>query len=219
MVSGTSDLAKGWVSRTVKRSIREKLSRKIVQSPGNPAARLGAPPAGRRRVSKRGRTAHCPPVPLGLANCRGGTSQVWQIQCARGRKRCLRDRPRKGGSKRSEGSGYSEGGRRGGGTRGEVLSTRACRPRRALAMELSADYLREKLQRDLEADHVVVEDTTLNRCATSFRVLVVSAKFEGKPLLQRHRLVNECLAEELPHIHAFEQKTLTPEQWTRELQK
>ncbi|XP_052568544.1 bolA-like protein 2 isoform X1 [Peromyscus californicus insignis] len=54
-------------------------------------------------------------------------------------------------------------------------------------MELSADYLREKLQRDLEAEHVEVEDTTLNRCATSFRVLVVSAKFEGKPLLQRHR--------------------------------
>ncbi|XP_036048241.1 bolA-like protein 2 [Onychomys torridus] len=86
-------------------------------------------------------------------------------------------------------------------------------------MELSADYLREKLRRDLEAEHVEVEDTTLNRCATSFRVLVVSAKFEGKPLLQRHRLVNECLAEELPHIHAFEQKTLTPEQWTREWQK
>ncbi|XP_047389614.1 bolA-like protein 2 isoform X1 [Sciurus carolinensis] len=56
-------------------------------------------------------------------------------------------------------------------------------------MELSADYLREKLQRDLEAEHVEVEDTTPGRCATSFRVLVVSAKFEGKPLLHRHRNV------------------------------
>ncbi|KAB0389259.1 hypothetical protein E2I00_019311, partial [Balaenoptera physalus] len=52
-----------------------------------------------------------------------------------------------------------------------------------------------------------------------FRVFVVSAKFEGKPLLQRHRLVNTCLAEELLHIHAFEQKTLTPEQRAREQQK
>ncbi|KAL1788840.1 bolA 2 [Sigmodon hispidus] len=69
---------------------------------------------------------------------------------------------------------------------------------------------------DQEAEHVEVEDTTHNRCATSFRVLVVSAKFEEKPLLQRHRLVNECLAEELPRIHAFERKTLAPEQWTRE---
>ncbi|XP_008822148.1 bolA-like protein 2 [Nannospalax galili] len=101
--------------------------------------------------------------------------------------------------------------------RGPVLA--GLWPLRVAAMELSADYLREKLQRDLEAEHVEVQDTTLNRCATSFRVLVVSAKFEGKPLLQRHRLVNACLAEELPHIHAFEQKTLTPEQWTRERRK
>ncbi|XP_006892960.1 PREDICTED: bolA-like protein 2-like [Elephantulus edwardii] len=86
-------------------------------------------------------------------------------------------------------------------------------------MDLSANFLREKLQRELEAEHVEVEDTTLNRCASSFRVLVVSSKFEGKLLLQRHRLVNSFLAEELPHIHAFEQKTLTPEQWNRERQK
>lgn len=30
------------------------------------------------------------------------------------------------------------------------------------------------------------------------------------------RLVNEVLAEELKHIHAFEQRTLTPEQWAKE---
>ncbi|KAM9056823.1 LOW QUALITY PROTEIN: bolA-like protein 2 [Megaptera novaeangliae] len=105
------------------------------------------------------------------------------------------------------------------GVRAGVLSPLSCRPRWAATMELSAEYLREKLQRNLEAEHVEVEDTTPSRCASSFRVLVVSAKFEGKPLLQRHRLVNTCLAEELLHIHAFEQKTLTPEQWTREQQK
>ncbi|XP_053448096.1 bolA-like protein 2 [Nycticebus coucang] len=86
-------------------------------------------------------------------------------------------------------------------------------------MELSAEYIPEKLQRDLEAEHVEVEDTTPNRCASSFRVLVVSSKFEGKPLLQRHSLVNACLEEELPRIHAFEQKTLTQEQWAHKQQK
>ncbi|XP_055224046.1 bolA-like protein 2 [Gorilla gorilla gorilla] len=104
------------------------------------------------------------------------------------------------------------------GVRAGVLSPLGCRPSWTTARELSANYLQEKLQRDLEAEHVEVEDTTFNRCACSFRVLVVSAKFEGKPLLQRHQLVNACL-EELPHIHAFEQKTLTPEQWAREQQK
>ncbi|XP_060112625.1 bolA-like protein 2 [Heteronotia binoei] len=81
---------------------------------------------------------------------------------------------------------------------------------------LSAESLRERLLQGLEAEHVEVEDTTPGRCATSFKVLVVSPQFQGKPLLQRHRLVNEVLAEELKHIHAFEQRTLTPEQWAKE---
>ncbi|XP_030064873.1 bolA-like protein 2 [Microcaecilia unicolor] len=87
-----------------------------------------------------------------------------------------------------------------------------------MAAGLSVDFLREKLKRELEAEHVEVEDTSANRCAASFKVLIVSPKFEGKPLLQRHRLVNSCLAEELKEIHAFEQKTLTPEQWAKENQ-
>ena len=32
-----------------------------------------------------------------------------------------------------------------------------------------------------------VEDTSPNRCAASYKVLVVSSQFEGKSLLQRHR--------------------------------
>ncbi|XP_072862296.1 bolA-like protein 2 isoform X2 [Chlorocebus sabaeus] len=84
-------------------------------------------------------------------------------------------------------------------------------------MEPSAEYLMEKLQRDLTAEHVAVEDNmTRSRCACSFGVLAVSTKFERKSLLQRHRLVNACLAEGLLHISAFEQKTLIPEQWARE---
>uniref|UniRef100_A0A6B2F436 BolA family member 2 n=2 Tax=Bothriechis TaxID=44726 RepID=A0A6B2F436_BOTNI len=81
---------------------------------------------------------------------------------------------------------------------------------------LSAEALRERLLQGLEAEHVEVEDTTPGRCATSFKVLVVSPFFRGKALLQRHRLVNELLSEELKLIHAFEQRTLTPEQWAKE---
>ncbi|XP_044160637.1 bolA-like protein 2 [Bufo gargarizans] len=84
---------------------------------------------------------------------------------------------------------------------------------------ISAEILKEKLRRELQAEHVEVEDTSPNHCSTSFRVLVVSPQFEGKALLQRHRLVNGCLAEELKTIHAFEQKTLTPAQWEQEKQK
>ncbi|XP_076828824.1 bolA-like protein 2 [Brachyhypopomus gauderio] len=86
-------------------------------------------------------------------------------------------------------------------------------------MAVTADHIREKLIAEIGAVHVEVEDTSPNRCATSFKVLVVSPEFEGKPLLQRHRLVNSCLADELKEIHAFEQKTLTPEQWEKQQQQ
>ncbi|XP_074424078.1 bolA-like protein 2 [Larus michahellis] len=81
---------------------------------------------------------------------------------------------------------------------------------------LSAEGLRERLERALGAEHVEVEDTTPSRCATSFRLLVVASLFRGKGLLQRHRLVNEALGAELGRIHALEQRTLTPEQWEAE---
>ena len=51
-------------------------------------------------------------------------------------------------------------------------------------------------------------------CGLKFEVVVVSPDFEGKGLLARHRLVNGCLAEEIKQIHAFGQKTYTPEQWS-----
>lgn len=83
-------------------------------------------------------------------------------------------------------------------------------------MAITAEHIRDKLTKELAAVHVDVEDTSPNRCAASYKVLIVSAQFEGKPLLQRHRMVNTCLAEELKEIHAFEQKTLTPEQWEKQ---
>ncbi|KAG5852030.1 bolA-like protein 2 [Anguilla rostrata] len=82
-------------------------------------------------------------------------------------------------------------------------------------MEITIDHIRNKLTTEIGAVHVEVEDTSPNRCAASFKVLVVSPQFEGKPLLHRHRMVNSCLAKELEVIHAFEQKTLTPEQWEK----
>lgn len=66
---------------------------------------------------------------------------------------------------------------------------------------------------------VEVEDIIPNCCMSHFQILVVSAKFKVKTLLQRHGLVNMCLAGDLLHNHAFELKTLTPEQWAHKQQK
>jgi BolA protein len=47
-----------------------------------------------------------------------------------------------------------------------------------------------------------------------FKVTVVSEQFIDKPLIARHRLLNETLAQELAGpIHALALHTLTPDEW------
>ncbi|OAD01632.1 hypothetical protein MUCCIDRAFT_88889 [Mucor lusitanicus CBS 277.49] len=48
-----------------------------------------------------------------------------------------------------------------------------------------------------------------------FEVVIVSPVFEGKRLLARHKLVNEALKEEISKVHAFTQKSYTPEEWEK----
>ena len=64
----------------------------------------------------------------------------------------------------------------------------------------SADFIQEKLEKELETIHCEVKDMS-DGCGGKFECVIVSAKFEGKPLLQRHRLVNGVLEEELKKIH------------------
>lgn len=97
-----------------------------------------------------------------------------------------------------------------------------------------ASALKEKLTSELDATYVVrsccisytlrlidldkpqeVKDTSGGCGGQKFEVVIVSAQFEGKRLLERHRLVHQCLAKELESIHAFSQKTYTPEQWEK----
>ncbi|XP_055303016.1 bolA-like protein 2 [Sitodiplosis mosellana] len=80
------------------------------------------------------------------------------------------------------------------------------------------EYLKNKLTEKLNAAFVKVVDES-DGCGGKFNVIIVSPEFEGKSILQRHRLVNSAIAEELKTIHAFSQKTFTPEQWAKEQEK
>ncbi|XP_043664079.1 bolA-like protein 2 isoform X2 [Vespula pensylvanica] len=82
-------------------------------------------------------------------------------------------------------------------------------------MPYTEEYIKNKLTTKLNASHVEVTDLS-DGCGAKFSVVVISDIFEGKPLLQRHRLVNSALEEELKTIHAFSQKTLTSEQWKKQ---
>ncbi|CAB1115036.1 unnamed protein product [Ectocarpus sp. CCAP 1310/34] len=88
-------------------------------------------------------------------------------------------------------------------------------------MSLQA-LIEEKLTTELTPSHIEVINESGNHGArlgaeSHFKVIVVSTKFEGKPLLARHRMVNAALKEELVEdIHALSMTTRTPAQWAAE---
>ena len=50
-----------------------------------------------------------------------------------------------------------------------------------------------------------------------FHVLIVSEKFSGLTLIKRHQMVHQLIAKELKEkIHAFSQKTLSPEEFKQQ---
>lgn len=84
---------------------------------------------------------------------------------------------------------------------------------------LSAEVVGSRIKESLEAVHVEVTDTS-GGCGASFDLIVVSDKFEGLSLLDRHRLVNSVFEEELKGaIHALTMKTWTLAQFEKKKQQ
>ncbi|KAI8424540.1 hypothetical protein MSG28_002997 [Choristoneura fumiferana] len=79
--------------------------------------------------------------------------------------------------------------------------------------------IRDKLQTALDATHLaVINESYMHNvpkgAETHFKVVVVSDRFDGLPLIKRHRLVNEILQEELQTgVHALSIVAKTPQQW------
>lgn len=79
----------------------------------------------------------------------------------------------------------------------------------------------EKLNKQFELTHLeVLNESYMHNVPanseTHFKVTIVSNDFEGKRLIQRQRLVNQLLAEELAgEVHALAQHTYTPQEWMK----
>jgi len=85
---------------------------------------------------------------------------------------------------------------------------------------ITPDTLSETLKTSdtLKASHVDIQDIS-GGCGQSFAAVIVSDAFQGKSALQRHRLVNGLLKEEIKAIHAWTPRCLTAEQWEKEQQR
>ena len=76
----------------------------------------------------------------------------------------------------------------------------------------SADELKAKLLASALAPSVVEIVDTSDGCGSKFEAIIVSASFDGMALLDRQRVVNEVIGQDMESIHAFSMKTWTPAQ-------
>ena len=81
------------------------------------------------------------------------------------------------------------------------------------------ETIESKLAEKFSPLHLEVENETHMHnvpedAESHFKVTLVSDRFDGQTLIQRHRAVNELLAEELRSgIHALALHTMTPDEW------
>ena len=81
---------------------------------------------------------------------------------------------------------------------------------RKLRLRMTVSHLEIIDQSDQHAGH----NPAAARGGTHFKVLVVSPDFDGKSLIERHRLVNDAVLEDGPGtIHALVIKAMTPAEW------
>ncbi|MBM2805563.1 MAG: BolA family protein [Deltaproteobacteria bacterium] len=80
---------------------------------------------------------------------------------------------------------------------------------------ISPDEIKLTLSQALPVS--VVETQDLTGGGDHWQVIIVSPAFEGKGLVEQHRMVNEVLKEPLAdqRIHALSLKTYSPAQWEK----
>jgi len=80
---------------------------------------------------------------------------------------------------------------------------------------ITPDEIKETLAKALPVTLVETQDLTGG--GDHWQVIIVSSVFEGKGLLEQHRIVNEALKAPLAdqRIHALALKTYSPAQWDK----
>jgi acid stress-induced BolA-like protein IbaG/YrbA len=75
-------------------------------------------------------------------------------------------------------------------------------------MKVTPDNVRDFILQGLPCEYIQVEGD-----GRHFEAVIVSKDFEGKGMLQQHKLVYQVLGDKMENIHALSMKTMTPAQW------
>ena len=75
-------------------------------------------------------------------------------------------------------------------------------------MKVTPDNVKDYILQGLACEHIEVDGD-----GRHFQAVIVSKEFEGKGMLQQHKLVYQVLGDRMEKIHALSMKTMTPTQW------
>lgn len=78
---------------------------------------------------------------------------------------------------------------------------------------VSQSELESAIRQKVEKVSALIVSDVSGGCGQAYDVIIVSEAFEGLNTLKRHRMVNELLKEQIAELHAFSQKTYTPQQY------
>lgn len=78
-------------------------------------------------------------------------------------------------------------------------------------MKVTPDNVRDYILQGLTCEHIEVDGD-----GRHFQAVIVSKEFEGKGMLQQHKLVYQVLGDRMEKIHALSMKTMTPAQWANQ---
>lgn len=80
---------------------------------------------------------------------------------------------------------------------------------------VSKDQIETRIKDNIPELYQTIVTDISGGCGQSFDIVVVSNSFEGKNKLQRSRLLNGILKEEIAQIHAFSCKCYTELEWSK----
>lgn len=80
---------------------------------------------------------------------------------------------------------------------------------------MKSDQIKKIIEEKLPGAQVSIRDMT--GTADHWEVWVISDAFQGKGMLEQHRLVKGFFEKDIASgvLHAFSLKTFTPEEWTK----
>lgn len=80
---------------------------------------------------------------------------------------------------------------------------------------MTPQEIQKVIEEKLPGSQVQIHDLT--GTADHWQVTVISKTFEGKPMLEQHRMVKGFFEAEIASgvLHAFSLKTYTPEEWSK----